>query len=228
MKKLKTAVENSNDYKLQKRLEHFKKKQQEKIKKQQSRLMKKREEALKKVRDEVIIDFEKKKARLLSKQKKIQQRLERKILGKKSLKSLEKKISFAKRFDDLLYLIQKFARLRDTWPDWYWNCITCWKRIHRKEANGWHCITRKNKKTAYLEENINLQCIYCNQHLWWNIWKYIEAIDNKYGKWTYKRLKSIKWPIEVSNEWIEQQKKIYKQKIKELLDNKNMECKSEM
>jgi hypothetical protein len=98
MKKLKTAVENSNDYKLQKRLEHYKKVQQEKIEKQQSRLAKMREYAIQKAKDNINIIYDNKHSRLLSKQKKIQQRLERKILGKKPLKSLDKKtnISFYK------------------------------------------------------------------------------------------------------------------------------------
>ncbi len=225
MKNLKTATEINNDYKLQKKLENLKIKQKEKIEKQQLSLMRKREIALEKAKNNININYEKKMAKLVSNQIKIQKRLERKILWKKPLKSLEKKISFSKRFDDLLYFIQKFVRLRDTWPDWYGNCITCWKRIFWKNWFWWHAITRKQKRSAYLEECINLQCYYCNWPLAWNYWEYRIELDKKYGKWTYDRLKSMKWPLNVNNDWIKEQKKIYKQKIKQLLDTKNNDCK---
>jgi hypothetical protein len=110
----KTAFEINNEYKINKKLEKLRQNHIKKVEKQQLRLIQKRESAIQKLKDDINIDFEKKQARLLSKQKKVLQRQERKILGKKQLKSLENTKSLFKHREDLLYLIQKFARLRDT------------------------------------------------------------------------------------------------------------------
>lgn len=219
------TVKINQAYKIQKKLQKLERDSKKKLLKQQLAMKKKKEQDIQKAKDDIILNYQKK---LISMQKYHQSRLEkqkRKIEWKKLLKKHTKKKSYAKHFNELLTLIQKFARLRDSNKLWYWNCITCWKEVFWKDANGWHAITRMQKRSAVLEECINLQCSYCNWELHWNYWEYRYALDNKYWAWTYERLKAMKWPSELTIDDICKLKIEYKEKIQQLLWTKIEQCK---
>lgn len=98
-----------------------------------------------------------------------------------------------------------YIRLRDSWinPDGSWTgtCITCPRKLLVRRADGtWtrgaehgHLIGRGNWFLRYDEENGNLQCSHCNAWLDKDemIERYRGAVDDKYGKGTYKKLKKV-------------------------------------
>lgn len=98
----------------------------------------------------------------------------------------------------LLTLIQKYSIYRDTNSDWFGNCIYCNCLLHitdvinGKKANWCHCITSSRNATAFVEENINLWCSWCNlADANWHLEaknNYRINIDAKYGLGTYDKL----------------------------------------
>ena len=67
-----------------------------------------------------------------------------------------------KLVDDCAVLTQKLVRLKaaDKWG--MCRCVTCGKRQHWKEMQGGHFISRTYSKWKLVEENIHVQCRYCN------------------------------------------------------------------
>ena len=149
----------------------------------------KRKEYLSKERDKQIakqqsLIEEKMRRRLQREESKINQRFEkklRKLQWKRPLKDRNqesKKISKLKK--ELFTKIQLLARLEDTYPTGYWNCISCWKKLHWSEGDGWHYISRVHMSTAFDLRNIHLQCKYCNWQLHWNVIEYRRNLVEKY------------------------------------------------
>lgn len=68
--------------------------------------------------------------------------------------------AWKKRLDPVF---QKWVRLRDTNKDGFGKCCTCDKAISYSESNAGHFCPRQHVNTRFNEENVNLQCIYCNQ-----------------------------------------------------------------
>jgi len=165
--------------------------------------------------------LEKKKKREAEKLKKLidtkYEKISRKQQGKKPLKKHTKTISTAKLKQKLYKLVQLYSRLRDTDITWFGKCISCWRTVYYKKADGWHYISRKYMMSAFDPNNINMQCKYCNWQLKWNIIEYrkwlIEKIwekkvemleNNKYKLRDWKRSEVIEMIAE------------YKKKVKQL------------
>lgn len=70
--------------------------------------------------------------------------------------------AWTKRID---LVFQKWVKLNDTNKEGYGTCCTCNKPLHYKEANAGHYQPRQFRGTRWHEENVRLQCIYCNQWL---------------------------------------------------------------
>lgn len=141
----------------EKKLENYKRKLEEKHLKAIERYKKKQKSKL---------EYQKRKFEW----KKIPKKLERKVMKTNSLEKIKQKV---------LSLAQLYARLRDSDENWYWKCISCWKRIHRTKWDWWHYISRANMSTAFNLNNINLQCKHCNWMLHWNIQWYRANLINK-------------------------------------------------
>lgn len=97
-------------------------------------------------------------------------------------------------------IAQENARLRDTNEDWYGYCISCNKRCSWWELAWWHRYSRRFTNMCLEEENINAQCHTCNFTTWprWDTIakqrcneEYDKNIENKFGKWTVQKLKSL-------------------------------------
>lgn len=146
----------------EKKLENYKRKLEEKHLKAIERYKKKQKSKL---------EYQKRKFEW----KKIPKKLERKVMKTNSLEKIKQKV---------LSLAQLYARLRDSDENWYWKCISCWKRIHRTKWDWWHYISRANMSTAFNLNNINLQCKHCNWMLHWNIqWYRANLINKIWEKW---------------------------------------------
>ena len=177
------SIDYNNAYKVQKKIEKEKQKSEAKIAK--------RVEFYKKQKEKKLANYKKrledKYTRVIERYKKKQEaKLEywkRKLEWKKITKKLERKVkknpSLEKTKQKILSLAQLYSRLRDSDENWYWKCISCWKRIHRTKWDWWHYISRANMSTAFNLNNINLQCKHCNWMLHWNIASYRANLINK-------------------------------------------------
>lgn len=97
----------------------------------------------------------------------------------------------------------RYIRIRDSVLEdgqWVGVCITCPKRLvvyqdgkWLKNAQNGHLIGRGTHSLRYDEENCNLQCSHCNAWLDKDemIERYRNAVEDKYGIGTYKKLKAI-------------------------------------
>ena len=68
--------------------------------------------------------------------------------------------AWTKRIDPPFH---RFIRLRDTNEQGYGTCCTCNKQIHFSEGDAGHFVPRQHKATRWSEDNVHLQCKYCNQ-----------------------------------------------------------------
>lgn len=59
-------------------------------------------------------------------------------------------------------VFSEYIRLRDSDSDGYGRCCTCGKRIHWKEGDCGHFISRTWLATRWDERNAHLQCKGCN------------------------------------------------------------------
>lgn len=190
------SIDQNNAYKAQKKIEKEKKKLESRIAK--------RVEYYKRQKEKKLEDYKKKLdekyAKVIERYKKKQNsKLEynkRKLEWKKIPKKLERKVkkmpSIEKIKHRVLSLAQLYARLRDSDENWYWKCISCWKRVHRTKWDGWHYISRANMSTAFNLNNINLQCKHCNWMLHWNIQWYRANLINKIWEEEVKKLEESK------------------------------------
>lgn len=78
-------------------------------------------------------------------------------------------------------VFSKYIRQRDSDSDGYGECITCGKRIHWKEGQAGHFVSRKASKLRFDERNVNLQCVGCNVFKYGEQWVHGKEIDRKYG-----------------------------------------------
>ena len=68
--------------------------------------------------------------------------------------------AWTKRID---LVFQKWVRLRDTNEEGYGECCSCKKPLHYKEGNAGHFQPRQYRNTRWHEDNVRLQCVYCNR-----------------------------------------------------------------
>lgn len=81
--------------------------------------------------------------------------------------------AWTKRIDTPFH---RFIRLRDTDADGYGKCCSCDKPIHFHDGQAGHFVTRQHKATRWDEENVHLQCIYCNQWEGGNAYEYAKRL----------------------------------------------------
>jgi len=137
----------------------------------------------KEIERKIAIRDKKEKSNLAKKIDKIERMIQWKKPRKKKAKKLNK--------TEMLAVLQKYVRLRDSNNDWRGDCICCGVTLPRKWkiligeselfATWWHYISSQWNATAYDLDNINLQCNSCNNkmHRGWKAWD--ETLD-KYRK----------------------------------------------
>jgi len=110
----------------------------------------------------------------------------------------------------------KYIRLRDKGQP----CISCSKPA-KKENAGHYYNANNHWVLRFDEDNVHLQCEYCNTHLHGNLIPYRENLIKKIGEERFNHLESIanvtrKYTIEEVKEII----KTYKDKCKQLNNEK--------
>jgi hypothetical protein len=126
--------------------------------------------------------------------------------AKQALKTRQDWIKEAQR------VFNKFIRLRDKSEP----CISC-QRFHTGQYHAGHFrTTAAAPELRFCEDNVYRQCAPCNNHLSANILEYRKNLVKKLGdekvEWLESKHPPKKWTIEE----LQEIKKIYKQKCKEL------------
>lgn len=190
--KYQSSIDQNAKYKQEKKLEKEKLKREQQYQKKIAQLKAIKEKRLAKYKEELDQKYQRDLEKYTKKQKIQLEKFKRKIEWKKPLKKYEKKDSLQKLKNQVYEAIQKYARLRDSDLTGYWRCISCWKRVHRTQADWWHYISRANMSTAFNTDNINLQCKYCNGMLHWNLVEYRKWLIKKIGIDWVERLEQLK------------------------------------
>lgn len=127
-------------------------------------------------------------------------------------------------YDDKLWKVfSVWVRMRDADENGYITCITSGRRVHWKEADAGHFISRKHLATKFDEQNVNAQSRHDNRFASGKQYEYGLAIDKKYGKGTAEKLyikskqvcKRSKFDVDVMTDY-------YKKKVKELKESKKL------
>jgi len=161
----------------------------------------------------------------------------------KPTKSPAKKKSVPKLKQKLLTLIQKYVRLYHADKNWYCQCISCpairkWNAcdwghyisrsynataIRKWNACDWgHYISRSYNATAFDLNNIRPQCKWCNWFKNGNPVEYRKWLVKKIWLKAVKELEAKKYSLKkLTVEWLEEQIKEYKEKVKLLEDKYN-------
>lgn len=191
------SIDCNNAYKVQKKMEKETKKLESKIAKRVEFYKRQKEKRLENYKKKLEEKYSKVIDRYKKKQESKLEYQRRKLEGRKITKKLEKKVNgsipIEKMKQRVLSLAQLYSRLRDSDENWYWKCISCWRRIHRTKWDWGHYISRANMSTAFNLNNINLQCKHCNWMLHWNIqWYRANLIDKIWEKEVIELEKSKK------------------------------------
>jgi len=115
-----------------------------------------------------------------------------------------------KRLDEVFSL---YIRLRDKNKV----CISCGKKSDNKEAG--HFYSRSVLSLRWDGDNVNGQCVYCNQNLKGNLPGYENGIIQRYGRGVLDRLErtssmQVKFKIFELSDMID----IYEEKIKKIFN----------
>ena len=113
---------------------------------------------------------------------------------------------------ELQVIFNKFIRLRDKDKP----CISCCKPA-KKENAGHYYSAGGNPELRFNEDNVHLQCEYCNTFLHGNLLNYTDNLVAKIGLCRFTELKKLKDnPMKYSIPELVELKVIYKDKIKQL------------
>lgn len=119
--------------------------------------------------------------------------------------------------DKLWKVFSEYIRLRDADENGFITCITSGRRVHWREADAGHFISRRHMATKYNEKNVNAQSRHDNRFAAGKQFEYALAIDKKYGNGTAEKLLiQSKQTCKLGQFEIDQMTKYYKEKVKEL------------
>jgi|TARA_Y100000310_G_C20657448_1_gene802741 5-methylcytosine-specific restriction endonuclease McrA len=134
----------------------------------------------------------------------------------------KKSVSKLKKDLDLWFSL--FIRLRNATLEGVCQCFTCGKIGYYKTMQNSHFQSRKHLSTRFNEENCQVGCVKCNVFNYGEQYKFSVALDNKYGEGTAKDLELLaKQTIKISRSDYEEKITYYKEVVKKLKKQKNIE-----
>jgi hypothetical protein len=89
---------------------------------------------------------------------------------------MPKKLTRSKLIKKLDAIFSKYIRLKNSDKNGYCVCITCNKKLHWKEIQAGHFISRKHYSTRWDEDNVHPQCVACNVYRAGEQYKYSVAL----------------------------------------------------
>lgn len=135
---------------------------------------------------------------------------------RKKLKKIRSLGKLKKDFDSVFskYIRQRYSK------NGLVQCVTCgeWKKI--KEMQNGHYVSRTYLSTRFYERNCHPQCVACNVFKDGNLDEYSLWLIGTYGDGILEELNKKKWESKkYSRLEYEMFIKIYKDKLKKLIDN---------
>jgi hypothetical protein len=121
-------------------------------------------------------------------------------------------------------LVQLYARLLETDENGYGKCCSCGEVFGWDFLHGGHFQPkgRHYNAASYEEDNVHIQCATCNTYRGGNPAGYSKFMLDNYGEDVieYLKLESYKTP---ETEEVREIARIYKQKCKDLVNDKNFQ-----
>lgn len=81
-----------------------------------------------------------------------------------------------------------WVRVRDADKNGMITCITSGRRVHWKDADAGHFISRRHLSTKFDEQNVHAQSRHSNRFQYGQQFEYSKAIDLKYGPGTADKI----------------------------------------
>jgi len=128
-------------------------------------------------------------------------------------KKTETKQSLKKKLDAIF---SKYIRLRDCDRNGIVTCPLCWAKIHWKEAQNMHFVSRGVLKYRFDESNCFAGCKRCNVILNWNYPKYTLFMIDQYWKEYVEKILNDKEIFKVWIDWYREKIEYYKQEVERL------------
>lgn len=113
---------------------------------------------------------------------------------------------------ELQVVFNKYIRLRDKEEP----CISCSRPLGTKYDAGHYRSVGSCPELRFEENNVNAQCVYCNQHLHGNLINYRMGIIERFGLAVVDWLEINHEPKHYTIPELKEMKEYYKKKIKEL------------
>lgn len=136
-------------------------------------------------------------------------------MGKVIVKKAPKSVAKLKK--ELVTVLHKFIRLRDSKGADFADCISCGRTIPTKEGHAGHFIPSTYSSVKFSELNINFQCKNCNVWKRGNIIEYRPRLIQKIGKEQVEALENMRHDtFKQTREWYEEKINYYKSKLQEL------------
>ena len=111
--------------------------------------------------------------------------------------------------------LQKAIRMEAADDRGICRCVTCGKKGHYKRMQGGHFVPGRRQSILFIEENIHVQCINCNNYLSGNVMEYERFMVNTYGKDAVDEIRALKnVVVSHTREELAEMQDGYKQRIK--------------
>lgn len=123
---------------------------------------------------------------------------------------------------ELDQIFSRYIRLRDADKNGICSCITCNAKVHWKNIQDGHFISRWNYKYRRDENNNFAQCMPCNIYKSWNYISYTLAMIWKYGEDKVREMQEDKELIKISTTEIREMIEKYKYEVELLMKAKNI------
>lgn len=114
-------------------------------------------------------------------------------------------------------IFSQYIRLVSADKNGICTCITCGERMHRKNIQNWHYLSRGNYKYRRSEENCYSQCYVCNVLKNWNYKEYTLAMIRKHWQLKVEQMIEDKELVKISTPWIEEKIQEYTKIVNALL-----------
>lgn len=133
---------------------------------------------------------------------------------------IQRKVNYVARLDKVF---SEYIRLRDTFPNGMFRCISCGKFKPYSQADCGHYHSRTHMNTRFDEDNCNAECKHCNRFVADHLIGYRENLIAKIGE---HRFDVLSWKAHQTKKWSEFELKElikhYKVKIAELKQKKGL------
>ena len=111
--------------------------------------------------------------------------------------------------------LQKAIRMEAADDRGICRCVTCGKKGHYKRMQGGHFVPGRRQSILFIEENIHVQCINCNNYLSGNVMEYERFMVQRYGEEKVEELRALKRQVvSHTREELADMRDGYKQRIK--------------